>query len=137
MRERIAQFIELAPRNKLVFIPGVEPHLHTVDVGYELSKRIQSKLASPHLPMIAEESLKAILAGGVATDPIIGKYISIVNWGILLEPSLKLNLVSLLDSYSKGQTLIVANSDKAPKTSHANQYEPPFPIGNLSPYIIH
>ena len=109
MRERIAQFLKYQPRNKLVFTPQIDSSLHSVDVGYELSVLIQEDLSSPQLPFIAEDKLHSLIRNFTQTDDLIGEYVALSNWGILFEPELKLNLLSLLDSYSKSRTVILVN----------------------------
>ena len=110
MRERIAQFLKYQPRNKLVFTPQIDSPLYSVDVGVELSALIQENLGSPQLPLIAEDKLRSLIGNSTLTDDIIGEYVALSNWGILFEPGLKLNLLSLLDSYSKSRTVILVNS---------------------------
>ena len=85
MREKIAQYLSYESRNKLIFAPRLDHHLQSVDVGFELSKAIDSDLTSKHLPMIAEDCLNTILRKAIREDNIIGEYIAIENWGILFE----------------------------------------------------
>ena len=109
MRERIVQFLKYQPRNKLVFTPLLDSCLHSGDVGYELSVLIQEDLSSPQLPFIAEDKLHSLIRNSTKNDDTIGEYVALSNWGILFEPELKLNLLSLLDSYSKSRTVILVN----------------------------
>lgn len=139
MRERIAQYLTYNPRNKLIFSPTIDPNLHSVDVGYDLSSLIKEDISSPYLPMVAEEMLGKILKNAVLNDEVIGKYIAISNWGILFEPDLKLNLLSLFDSYSKNQTLILVNCGEVNSESFhlvSNYFNTALPLGQLTPYII-
>lgn len=139
MRDKIAQYLKYDPRNKLIFAPSLDQHLHSVDVGFELAKSIEGDLSSPHLPMIAEDYLTAILRRSIKEDPIIGDYIALENWGILFEPALKLNLVSIFDSHSKSNTLILVNCGQADyENFHLvnKHFNTTFPIGNLHPYIL-
>ena len=139
MRERIAQYLTYNPRNKLIFAPSPDQHLKSIDVGYELSKGIKADLYSPHLPMITEDCLNAILRRAIKKDPIIGDYIALENWGILFEPELKLNLVSIFDSHSKSNTLILVNCGQADNENFylvGKHFATTFPIGNLHSYIL-
>lgn len=139
MRDKIAQYLTYDQRNKLIFAPRLDPHLHSVDVGFELAKSIESDLFSPHLPMIAEDCLNAILRRSINEDPIIGDYIALENWGILFEPALKLNLVSIFDSHSKSNNLILVNCGQADYENFhlvSKHFNTTFPIGNLHPYIL-
>lgn len=139
MREKIAQYLTYDPRNKLIFAPSLDQHLQSVDVGFELSKAIESDLTSKHLPMIAEDCLNNILLQSIKEDKIIGDYIAIENWGILFEPALKLNLVSIFDSHSKSNVLILVNCGQADYEKFhlvSKHFNTTFPIGNLNPYIL-
>lgn len=72
-------------------------------------------------------------------DEIIGNYVAITNWGILFEPILKFNLLSLFDSFSKSNTLILVNCGQADYENFhlvSKHFNITFPIGNLHPYII-
>ena len=139
MREKITQFFSYAPRNKLIFVTSLDQHLQSIDVGFELAKSIENDLSSPHLPMIAEDYLNAILHRAIKEDPIIGEYIALENWGILFEPALKLNLVSIFDSHSKSNALILVNCGQADYENFhlvSKHFNTTFPIGNLHPYIL-
>lgn len=139
MREKIAQFLKYSPRNKVVFTPSVPSCLYTLDVGYELASLIKDELDSPHLPMIAEDCLYSLIKHAITHDEIIGNYVAIINWGILFEPSLKFNLLSLFDSLSKSNTLILVDCGQADYENFhlvSRHLNTTFPIGNLHPYII-
>lgn len=134
MRKKIVQFLKYCPRNKVVFTPSVAPCLQTLDVGYELADHIKDELDSPHLPMIAEDCLYSLIKRGIMHDEIIGDYVAITNWGILFEPILKFNLLSLFDSFSKSNTLILVDFEKFHLVS--KYFNTTFPISDLHPYII-
>lgn len=139
MREKIAQYLSYDPRNKLIFAPRLDQHLQSVDVGFELSKAIESDLTSKYLPMIAEDCLNTILRKAIREDSIIGAYIAIENWGILFEPALNLNLVSIFDSHSKSNVLILVDCGQADNEMFhlvSKHFNTSFPIGNFNPYIL-
>lgn len=139
MRDKIAQYLTYNPRNKLIFAPSLDRHLQSVDVGFELSKAIEPYLSSKHLPMISEDSLNNILRHAIRKDEIIGDYIAIENWGILFETALQLNLVSIFDSHSKSNVLILVDCGQADYENFhlvSKHFNTTFPIGNLNPYIL-
>ena len=74
MRERIAQYLTYGPRNKLIFAPRLDRHLQSVDVGFELSKAIEPNTLSRHQPMIAEDSINAILRHAIKKDKILSLF---------------------------------------------------------------
>lgn len=139
MREKIAQYLNYNPRNKLIFTPHADPRLQTIDVGFKLARLIQDDLESCHLPMVAEDNLNSLLRKSLANDDVIGNYVAIENWGILFEPALKLNLVSIFDSHSKSNTLILVNCGQADYDNFhlvSRHFNTTFPIGNLHPYLL-
>lgn len=140
MREKIAQFLKYCPRNKVIFTPTIDPCLKTVDGGYELANYIKNDLDSPHLPMIAEDCLYSLMQRAMMHDEVIGDYVAIANWGILFEPILKFNLLSLFDSFSKNNALILVDCGEADYEKFhlvSKHFNTTFPIGNLHPYFLH
>lgn len=139
MREKIAQFLKYSPRNKVVFTPSVPSCLNTLDAGYKLASHIKEELDSPHLPMIAEDCLYSLIKHAITYDEIIGNYVAITNWGILFEPILKFNLLSLFDSFSKSNTLILVDCGQTDYEKFhlvSKHFNTTFPIGSLNPYIL-
>lgn len=139
MRNKIAQYLNYTPRNKLIFVPSLDPCLKSIDVGFELANSIEKNLSSPHLPMIAEDCLNTILSRSVNEDNIIGNYIALENWGILFESALGLNLLSIFDSHSKSNTLILVNCGQVDNENFylvSKYFTTTLPIGNLHPYIL-
>ena len=139
MREKIALFLKYRPRNKVIFTQSVDPCLKTLDMGYELADLIKNNLDSPHLPMIAEDCFNSIMKQAVSHDDIIGNYVAITNWGILFESNLKFNMLSLFDSFSKSNTLILVDCGQADYENFhlvSRHFNTTFPIGNLHPYIL-
>ena len=140
MREKIAQFLKYSPRNKVIFTSSFPPCLQTLDVGYELANYIKDDLASPHLPMIAVDCLTSLMRRALKHDELIGDYVAIANWGILFEPILKFNLLSLFDSFSKSNALILVDCGQVDYEKFylvSKHFNTTFPIGNLHPYILH
>lgn len=89
--------------------------------------------------MIAEDCLYSLIKQAITHDEIIGNYVAITNWGILFEPILKFNLLSLFDSFSKSNTLILVDCGQADYENFhlvSKHFNTTFPIGNLHPYII-
>ena len=139
MRDKIAQHLNYDPRNKIIFAPTLDQHLQSVDVGFELAKSIEHDLSSQHLPMFTEDCLSAILRRAIKEDAIIGDYIALENWGILFEPALKLNLVSIFDSHSISNTLILVNCGQADYENFhlvSKHFNKSFPVDTLHPYIL-
>lgn len=77
--------------------------LQYVDVGFALSLRLKTnENNSPVIDIVSQ-----ILNENIRNDAEIGYYLAIENIGILFEPELKLDVRSIIDSYSKNQCLVV------------------------------
>jgi hypothetical protein len=110
MQTLIADWLKNNPRNRLIFVQEANSNLHFVDVGQELSRKIQSSIASPNIAMIAEDALNEILHAAISEDDMIGRYVAITNWGILFEDALALNLQNIFASFSQSVVLIAQNT---------------------------
>ena len=101
-KEKIKQFISQVSRNKIIFCHEPITHLHFVDVGKELSFVIkeQEELSgySSACKRIFEQTYN---------DEVIGSYLALSNWLILFEPDLKLDLRSIVESFSINKCLIL------------------------------
>ena len=89
--------------------------------------------------MIAEDCVNSILRRSIKEDDVIGDYVAISNWGILFEPALNLNLVSIFESHSKSNVLILVDCGQADYENFhlvSKHFNTTFPIGNLHPYIL-
>ena len=77
--------------------------LQYVDVGFAMSSRLKTnEKISPVIDIVSQ-----ILNDNIRNDAEIGYYPAIENIGILFEPELKLDVRSIIDSYSKNQCLVV------------------------------
>ena len=77
--------------------------LQYVDVGFARSSRLKTnEKICPVIDIVSQ-----ILNDNIRNDAEIGYYLAIENIGILFEPELKLDVRSIIDSYSKNQCLVV------------------------------
>ncbi|MGN1218397.1 MAG: hypothetical protein ACI4TD_10555 [Phocaeicola sp.] len=90
-------------RNKIVFCRSRMQGLQYVDVGFALSLRLKTNENNSSVIDIVSQ----ILNENIRYDEDFGYYLSIENIGILFEPELKLDVRSMIDSYSKNQCLVV------------------------------
>ena len=104
-KEKIKQFISQVSRNKIIFCHEPITHLHFVDVGIELSSAIKGQEEpsgySNACKRIFEQTYK---------DEVVGPYLALSNWSILFEPDLKLDLRSILESFSINKCLILLSN---------------------------
>lgn len=104
-KEKIKQFISQVSRNKIIFCHEPITHLHFVDVGIELSSAIKGQEEpsgySNACKRIFEQTYK---------DEVVGSYLALSNWSILFEPDLKLDLRSIIESFSINKCLILLSN---------------------------
>lgn len=83
---------------------GVNP----VNIGRELSEKLQSIESSKYLAIEAQEYLHRLIEKhAVQIVPGKPKVVAIYNIGILHEPALSLNVANLLKDFSKNMIIIV------------------------------
>ena len=107
MLSELCQFSRSASRNHIVFVTGTVESLEYVDLGYELSSKIEDILTDRRLSMKAQDYLKSIIMSNIHKDNDLGEYIAIKNIGILFEPELNFSLEALFNSWSQNTLLIV------------------------------
>ncbi|MCM1141343.1 MAG: hypothetical protein NC453_22475 [Muribaculum sp.] len=107
MEEKIAAWLTYQPRTRLVFVNHKHRGIPFVDFGYDFAKAIEPKLNSPMLPMESENCARKIFKSNTHKSEIIGNYVAIENWAILMEPALKIDFVALLSSISQNTTVIL------------------------------
>ena len=104
-KEKIKQYISQVSRNKIIFCHEPITHLHYVDVGKELSSAIKEQ----EEPSSYSSACKRIFEQ-TYKDEVVGPYLALSNWSILFEPDLKLDLRSILESFSINKCLILLSN---------------------------
>ena len=92
-------------RNKIIFCHEPITHLHYVDVGKELSSAIKEQ----EEPSSYSSACKRIFEQ-TYKDEVVGPYLALSNWSILFEPDLKLDLRSIIESFSINKCLILLSN---------------------------
>lgn len=104
-KEKIKQYISQVSRNKIIFCHEPITHLHYVDVGKELSSAIKEQ----EEPSSYSSAYKRIFEQ-TYKDEAVGPYLALSNWSILFEPDLKLDLRSIIESFSINKCLILLSN---------------------------
>ena len=104
-KEKIKQYISQVSRNKIIFCHEPITHLHYVDVGKELSFAIKEQ----EEPSSYSSACKRIFEQ-TYKDEVVGPYLALSNWSILFEPDLKLDLRSIIESFSINKCLILLSN---------------------------
>ncbi len=103
----ISSYIESYPRNKIIFFKESVPDITPIDIGKLLSQALFNLKDENRLPMRATIELEKILNKAVTEHPCFGRVLAIANLGILFEPDLMQNFSSIIDNYSKNNTLFI------------------------------
>lgn len=107
MLSELYQFSKSPSRNHIAFVKGNAEGISFVDLGYELSTKIEDILNDRRLSMKAQDYLKGIISSNIHHDNDLGEYIAIKNIGILFEPELNFSLEAFFNSWSQNTLLIV------------------------------
>ena len=122
-KEKIKQFISQVSRNKIIFCHEPITHLHFVDVGIELSSAIKGQEEpsgySNACKRIFEQTYK---------DEVVGSYLVLSNWSILFEPDLKLDLRSIIESFSINKCLILLSNGSIKENRYLLMDDPRFAL---------
>lgn len=105
--QNLSTYVNRQSRNNLLFISNEVEGIKYVDIGRLLSGEIENSLEKKRLGMIAEDALRKILSRGSVANEHLGEYLAIKNIGILFEPALKFDVVSILKNWSRDHVLIV------------------------------
>lgn len=105
--QNLLTYVNRQSRNNLLFISNEVEGIKYVDIGRLLSGEIENSLEKKRLGMIAEDALRKILSRGSVANEHLGEYLAIKNIGILFEPALKFDIVSILKNLSRDHVLIV------------------------------
>lgn len=94
-------------RNRIVFCLDIIEGLEFHNVGFELADILKSNSTK-------YQNFSSILSifNSSCYNDLIGRYLAIDNIGILFEPELKLDVRSIIESYSKNQCLIIRTDAK-------------------------
>jgi hypothetical protein len=112
-KEKIKQFISQVSRNKIIFCHEPISNLNFVDVGKELSFVIKEQ----EEPSGYSSACKRIFEQ-TYNDEVIGSYLALSNWIILFEPDLKLDLRSIVESFSINKCLILLSNGSIKENSY-------------------
>ncbi|MCG9898372.1 MAG: hypothetical protein MH132_00060 [Hydrotalea sp.] len=107
INQAITDYIKSQSRNKIIFYSQDISALQSVNVGLRISESIYNLNEPGRIAMRVLFELDSILNAAIYQHDVFGKHLSIENIGILFEPELKIDFVSLLDRYSQNNLLFV------------------------------
>lgn len=103
----IYKYLNSQSRNKIVFFRNNIPDIEILNLGKELSNKINGLEIDNKISLKALLLINEILNESYIDHSDFGKYLAIENIGILLEPELKIDFVQLLNKHSSSYILFV------------------------------
>lgn len=136
---RVEGFIKGASRNKLIITKSKVEKINWLDIGKLFSTKVESFLEDRMLSLKALTALYDIIESNITKSDRYGDYVAIYNLGILFETELNIDILTLLDKYSRNTTLFIywegeINNDSLYFLKEVNGHE--INIKNLSHIII-
>ena len=122
-KEKIKQYISQVSRNKIIFCHEPITHLHYVDVGKELSSAIKEQEEPSGYSSVCKRIFEQTY-----NDEVIGSYLALSNWIILFEPDLKLDLRSIVESFSINKCLILLSNGSIKENRYLLMDDPRFAL---------
>jgi hypothetical protein len=107
INSQIISYLKTNPRNKIIIHRGMFDELAYLDLGVAFSKLLQPILDEKYLSLKALDILDKLLLSTVIDNVEIGKVLPLTNCGILFEKELHLDILALIDKYSKDTILIL------------------------------
>ena len=122
-KEKIKQFISQVSRNKIIFCHEPISNLHFVDVGKELSFVIKEQEEPSGYSSVCKRIFEQTY-----NDEVIGSHLALSNWIILFEPDLKLDLRSIVESFSINKCLILLSNGSIKENRYLLMDDPRFAL---------
>lgn len=107
MNQLISDYLNSTNRNKIILSRSKDENFEYIDVGKELSKKINKIKNIKKISFKAKDILFDLLNKSIKIHEDYGKVCAISNFGMLLENELKIDFLNLLDTYSKDYCLIL------------------------------
>lgn len=105
--QNLEEFITGSSRNKLIITTSLSNLVKSVDVGALFSTKIQSLIDDSRLSLKAVMILEELFETNINQSDKFGRYLALHNLGILFEPELKIDFLSLIDKYSRNNALFI------------------------------
>jgi hypothetical protein len=103
----IHRYIRQSTRNKIIISKLEVPEIAYLDIGLEISRKFVPILDSPRFVLEARDLIQEIFQNSVKSSHYDKNTLALKNFGILLEPTLKLNFNQIFDEISKNTSLFI------------------------------
>jgi hypothetical protein len=107
MITKLRNYINSQSRNKIIFHCQKFSDFKSINIGELISESIFNFKEHNRVALRASSEINEILNSAISHHEVFGMCLSIENIGILFEPELKIDFVSLLDKFSQNNVLFV------------------------------
>jgi mRNA-degrading endonuclease HigB of HigAB toxin-antitoxin module len=104
---KIKNYTSSYSKNKIIIHKELLDEIPSIDIGLLLSNELINQNSDRLIPMHVYFELEKILSNNIKQHNEYGKCLYLKNFGILLEPQLKLNLIKILENFSNNNTLFI------------------------------
>jgi hypothetical protein len=106
-QDKVESYIHSQSRNKIVVFNELPPEVMPVNVGIAVAHAILPIIGDKRFALKAKSIIEDIFNSALTSHNVYGKILALSNIGILLEPELKLDIISLFDNFSRNNTLFM------------------------------
>lgn len=103
----LSNYLDSITRNKIIFfkedIPGIDP----INLGNKVAGSISKIINDKRLSFKAKHIIEDVLSSNLIKHDKYGELLAISNIGILFEPDLKIDIISLFNRFSSGTPLFI------------------------------
>ena len=105
--KNIQKYLSFQSRNKLVIQKHNLDIVETINVGSLVAEAISNFLDDKKLSLKVTNIIEEIFEVSKVKHQDLGRILAIKNLGILFEPELKIDFLSLIDKYSRTNALFI------------------------------
>lgn len=107
MLEEILAYLQQQPRNKLIISREGLEGMNYCNVGTNVAEALIDIKFSKNFSLRAKSKISEIIENAKYEHPIMGSTLPMENIGILLEPELKFNLVTFLETTTQDLVVVL------------------------------
>ena len=107
INHQVISYLKTKPRNIIIIHHGKFEDIEYLDIGLEFSKLLLPILNTKHISFKAQDLLQELLISFISNNSVLGEILPLTNCGILFENELQIDILALIDKYSKGTILIL------------------------------
>ena len=105
--DNILSYLKSTARNKIVLFREDIPGIESFDIGIAIAEKIANLLDDRKLSFKAKNEIDKLFSSILINHETFGKLMAISNIGILFEPDLKIDILSLFERFSCDNALFI------------------------------